>query len=140
MSAPLRWIYHGARLVLGALFLYAGALKAADVAAFSQAVAAYRLLPAAGNVLVAAMLPYVEILAGALLLLNTRVRPAALLLGTLTSVFIAVLLTVVVRGIEIDCGCFGRADATSPEVALVRNAGLLLLAAAVYILRGRQKG
>jgi putative oxidoreductase len=140
MNRALRWVYHGSRLVLGGLFLYAGALKAGDVTAFAQTIGAYRIFPPAGNILVAVTLPYVEILAGILLVLNARVRPAALLLGTLTSVFILVLLSVIVRGVEVNCGCFGAADKASPTTALARDAVLLLLAAATYRLRGQQQG
>ncbi|HEX9873166.1 MAG TPA: MauE/DoxX family redox-associated membrane protein, partial [Deferrimonas sp.] len=84
-------VYHLCRLALGALFVYAGAVKADDVTAFAGSIAAYEILPYFGNYLVAATLPYIEVLAGLLLLVNRRVRPAALLLAGLTLVFMAVL-------------------------------------------------
>lgn len=123
-----RFFYHGCRLVLGGLFLYAGLLKAADVTAFARTVAAYQLLPYALNYLVAATLPYVEILAGLLLVLGRNVRGAALLLALLTVVFIGALCSVLWRGLTIDCGCFGSNGATPPWLALVRDFGLLVLA------------
>ncbi len=138
MKGGERLVYHLSHLLLGGLFLYAGALKAMDVEAFAGAIAAYRLLPATGNLLLAAILPYVEILAGLLLLTGSRVRASALLLGSLSLVFMVVLATVIARGLQIDCGCFGAADSTPPAAALWRNAGILLLAALTFILRGRQ--
>lgn len=137
MSLPARLVYHLCRLALGGLFLYAGILKAMDVTAFAGTVAAYRILPYTGNYLLAAILPYIEIVAGVLLVANRRVRPAALLLGGLNACFMLALGTVLLRGLEVDCGCFGAAGKTSPQEALVRDAGLLLLAAVVYFLRGR---
>lgn len=137
MNVAARAVYHLCRLVLGGLFLYAGILKAADVTAFAGTVAAYRILPYTGNYLLAAILPYIEIVAGVLLVANRRVRPAALLLGGLTLCFMLALGTVLLRGIEVDCGCFGAAGRTSPAEALVRDAALLVLAALVYLLRGR---
>jgi uncharacterized membrane protein YphA (DoxX/SURF4 family) len=137
MNVAGRAVYHLCRLAFGGLFLYAGILKAVDVTAFAGTVAAYRILPYTGNYLLAAILPYIEIVSGILLVANRRVRPAALLLGGLTVCFMLALGTVLLRGIEVDCGCFGAAGQTSPTEALVRDAGLLVLAAAVYFLRGR---
>lgn len=139
MSRSRRIAYHLCRLLLGGLFLYAGVLKALDPAAFAGVVAAYRILPYVGNHLVAATLPYVEIVAALLLLADRRVRPAALLLGALTGIFMLALATVLLRGLEVDCGCFGAAGRTTPGAALLRDAALLPLAAAVYLLRGRQE-
>jgi uncharacterized membrane protein YphA (DoxX/SURF4 family) len=127
--------YHLCRLALGGLFVYAGVLKADDVTAFAGSIAAYEILPYFGNYLVAATLPYIEVIAGLLLLINRRVRPAALLLAGLTLVFMAVLLSVMARGLEIDCGCFGAVGQTSPEAALLRDAGILVLAHFTFHLR-----
>jgi uncharacterized membrane protein YphA (DoxX/SURF4 family) len=128
-------VYHLCRLALGALFVYAGAVKADDLTAFAGSIAAYEILPYFGNYLVAATLPYIEVLAGLLLLANRRVRPAALLLAGLTLVFMAVLLSVIARGLEIDCGCFGADGRTTPAMALLRDAGILVLAHFTFHLR-----
>lgn len=125
---PVNVFFHLCRLTLAGLFLWAGWLKALDPGAFAAQVAAYQLLPYAWNYLVAATLPYGELLAGALLLANCRVRPAALLLGGLTVIFMGALGSLLLRGLEIDCGCFGSAAGSSAWAALARDAGILLLA------------
>jgi len=124
--------YHLCRLLLGGVFVWAGAVKALDVPAFAGQVAAYQLLSYAWNYVVAATLPYVELLAGVLLLANRRVKPAALLLLLLNVLFIGVLVSVVARGLDIDCGCFGPDAGTTPLQALGRDIVLLALAVAVY--------
>jgi len=124
--------YHLCRLLLGGVFVWAGAVKALDVPAFAGQVAAYQLLSYAWNYVVAATLPYVELLAGVLLLVNCRVKPAALLLLLLNALFIGVLVSVVARGLDIDCGCFGPDAGTTPLQALGRDIVLLALAVAVY--------
>lgn len=136
------FLYHLGRLLLGGLFLYAGVVKAEDVVAFARDVAAYRILPYGWNYLTAATLPYVEAVAGLLLLANRRVRPAALVLGGLTVVFMIALASVAFRGLDIDCGCFrpGGAGHTGPGVALLRDAGILFLSVLTYRLRGRIAG
>jgi uncharacterized membrane protein YphA (DoxX/SURF4 family) len=132
MKRSGRVSYHLCRLLLGGVFVWAGAVKAHDVPAFAGQVAAYQLLPYAWNYAVAATLPYVELLAGALLLINVRARPAALLLLLLNALFIVVLASVVARGLSIDCGCFGPDAGTTPLQALGRDVVLLVLAIAVY--------
>lgn len=133
---PLRLVYHLCRLLLGGLFLFAGLSKSRDVVGFAADIAAYQVLPYQWNYLAAATLPYIECLAGLLLLINRRVRPASLLLAVLTLVFIAVLASVIYRGLEIDCGCFGTTS-TTPYQALWRDLGLLLLAHVTFHLRNR---
>lgn len=138
MSRSGRILYHLCRLLLGGLFLYAGAIKANNVVAFARDVANYQLLPYAWNYLVAATFPYVEAVAGLLLILNRKVRPAALLLGVLTCAFMVVLATVVARGMDIDCGCFNPGQGhSSALLALFRDLGILLLALLTLRLRCR---
>jgi putative oxidoreductase len=130
-------VYHGSRLVLAGVFIYAGATKAHDVAGFAGQIANYKILPYAWNYLVASILPYLELLCGMLLLLNRRVRPAVLVLFALNIVFILALSSAIARGFDIDCGCFkpDSETSTSPLAALLRDLGLLVLMVATWILR-----
>ena len=99
MTRPGKTIYHGCRLILAAVFIYAGAIKAHDVVGFAGQIAHYQLLPYAWNYLVAAILPYLELLCGILLLLNRRVRPAVLALFILNLIFIVALGSALARGV-----------------------------------------
>ena len=137
MKRSGRASFHLCRLLLGAVFAWAGAVKVLDVPAFAGQVAAYQLLPYAWNYLVAATVPYVELLAGGLLLLNVRVKPASLLLAALNVLFMVVLASVLARGLDIDCGCFGPDAGTTPLQALGRDAVLLALAVAVHLQHDR---
>lgn len=129
--------YHGSRLALAAVFIYAGVVKANDIVAFAGQIANYQILPYTWNYLVASILPYLELLCGILLLLNMRVRPAVLVLFVLNLIFMAVLFSAIIRGFDIDCGCFkpGSANPTTPVAALWRDVGLLLLMIMTWILR-----
>src|SRR6056300_1288335 len=116
-------LYHLSRLALALTFVYAGAVKMQDVVAFAGHVAAYQLLPYSSNYLVAATLPYVEFLAGLLLLLNARVRPALYAIGGMNLIFMVALCSVLVRGLDIDCGCFdpGGGQDVGAGIALLRD-------------------
>ena len=122
------------RVGLGALFLYAGILKIANPAAFAGSVANYQVLPYAGNYLVAAILPWIEVICGALLVTGWRTRSAAALVALMNAVFIVLLLSTVARGLDIDCGCFRQGgEKTTAWTAIFRD--VMFLAAAVFVFR-----
>lgn len=133
--------YHLSRLILAVVFTYAGGIKMQDVVAFAGHVAAYQMLPYAANYLVAATLPYIEFFAGVLLLINRRVRPALLAVGGLTLCFMIALISVLVRGLDIDCGCFdpGEGGAVTAGEALLRDVGLMALIGLTWWLRGKRQ-
>lgn len=134
------WLGLLARLVTGGVWIAAGAVKLPDPYASVQAVRAYEILPASVAQSVGHLLPVVEIVIGAALVLGLLTRGAAVASGLLFLVFIAGIVSVWARGLEIDCGCFGGGgydpDATSSypwEIA--RDAALLALSGNLAWLR-----
>ena len=122
------------RVALGAIFIYAAIPKIADPVAFAGSVAAYRILPYFPSYLVAATLPFLELICGLLLVFGIRVRSGALIIGALNIVFMAALLSAIVRGLDIDCGCFRQEGAkTSPLLAIGRDS--IFLAMTIFVLR-----
>lgn len=138
----MKFVYHACRLLLAGVFLYAGFLKGSDPVGFAAQVASYQLLPYAFNYLVAASLPFVELLCGVLLFLNRRVRPALVILFGLNLIFMLALASLMMRGLDIDCGCFQpgsqAGEGTRPMVALLRDAGLMLVIFLTWGLRQTQ--
>ena len=130
------WLATAARLVLGGVFVVAGALKVPDPAAAVRAVRAYQLLPEPLVGPVAFGLPVVEIAIGLALLAGVFVRTAAIASAVLLTVFVLAVASAWVRGLQIDCGCFGKGGAVSAgETAypteILRDVGLLVLAVAL---------
>lgn len=122
------------RAGLGALFLYAGIIKIINPAAFAGSVANYQVLSYAGNYLVAAILPWIEVICGGLLVTGWRARSAAALVALMNAFFIVLLFSTVVRGLDIDCGCFKQGgEKTSAWTAIFRDT--MLLVAAVFVYR-----
>jgi len=128
------------RIALGGIFIYAGLLKIADPVGFAGSIAAYKIVPYFGSYLFAAVLPWVEVIAGALLIAGVRMKSGAILVALLNVVFMVALASAIARGLDIDCGCFKQGGAkTSPWLALARDAVFLVMAC--YLLkRGGQKG
>jgi uncharacterized membrane protein YphA (DoxX/SURF4 family) len=101
------------RLAAAAVWLVAGAAKLPRIEAFREAVERYDLLPAAVAAPFAYALPFLEIGLGLYLAVGLFVRGAA---GVGTLLFAAFLVAqgqAWVRGLVIDCGCFGTGVASS---------------------------
>jgi uncharacterized membrane protein YphA (DoxX/SURF4 family) len=122
----LQWL---ARFGLSAMFLYAGALKLGDTAAFAADISHYRVLPSALVPALAVGLPVLEIVAAVALLTPTFAQGGALLCALMLGVFAAGMAQAKLRGIDLDCGCFGAASTQKVSWAKVAlNAALAILA------------
>jgi uncharacterized membrane protein YphA (DoxX/SURF4 family) len=137
------WLGTVARLVTGGVWIWAALLKLPNPDESVLAVRAYQLLPGDSATPVGHLLPVLEVVVGACLVLGLLTRGAAIFSGLLFIAFIVAIASVWARGITIDCGCFGAggydADAASQypwEIA--RDVGLLGLSA--YLLwQGRTR-
>ena len=121
------------RMVLAAVFIYAGVAKALDPAAFADSIDGYRLLPDPVGAALALYLPWLEI-AGGLAVLWPRARLGALsLLFLLCLVFGIAIASAWVRDLNIGCGCFGGGaiGAAALRGSLLRSIALALLAGAL---------
>ena len=96
-------------ILLGAVFIYAGATKVGSPLAFASDILHYRILPYPIGIRLAFYLPWLEILCGLALILG-RLRSGALaILVGLTAIFIVASIAARLRGIDLTCGCFGSA-------------------------------
>ncbi len=117
-----------AELLAGGVFVYAGALKALDPAQFAQDIALYQLVPAALIAPLALYLPWLELLAGVMLVLGPWRRGAVLILLPLALAFLAFVGIAWARGLDISCGCFGTGSSTlAPAFFRILALGALLV-------------
>jgi uncharacterized membrane protein YphA (DoxX/SURF4 family) len=134
----------GVRVLLAAVLGYAGVVKIADLAEAGRTVALYRIVPDDYAQLVGGMVPFVEVALAVLLVAGLAVRGAAVATAALFAVYVAAIVSVWVRGLSIDCGCFGAGAAVGDGAArgyaidIARDV-LLLAAAAVLIRRPRSR-
>lgn len=121
---------------------WAALTKMAATWPFAEGIANYRMLPAQANQLLAVTLPWIEISCGLLLLAGLWTRAAAALSGGLFLTFSIALGVALLRGLDIECGCFGTGSGAKAGVA-----GLLIdlaaLASCLLVIRfesGRPSG
>ena len=98
------------RILLGFVFIYAGAEKISDAAGFSTSIANYRLLPIFMINFFAITIPWIEIVAGSMLILGISVKENAAIITAMLSVFIIAIGISLIRGLDIECGCFGTGN------------------------------
>jgi uncharacterized membrane protein YphA (DoxX/SURF4 family) len=135
---PWPWIGTLARLLLGVVWIIAGALKVGDLTASGRAVVAYRLLPPSSATALGSVLPFVEIALGLLLVVGLATRLSAVVSALLLVAYIIGIASVWARGLRIDCGCFGSGgdlaanaqptyfSETIRDIALLAVAGFLI--------------
>ena len=94
------------RLLLGAFFVYASLDKIASPAGFARIVYQWQVAGPVPSNLVAVTLPWVELVAGLLLIVGVWRREAALVVALMLVVFLGAAASVLARGIDVqNCGC-----------------------------------
>ncbi|MEW6338068.1 MAG: MauE/DoxX family redox-associated membrane protein [Acidobacteriota bacterium] len=111
------WLAVPARWYLGALFVGAAWHKIVAPGSFALDVATYDILPLALVNVAAITLPWIEIVAGALLLLGFRTRAASVLVGGMMVLFLAALVVALARGLDMSCGCFASQGAEENPIS-----------------------
>ena len=118
------------RLILGAVFVYAGVDKIIYPAAFAEVVNKYQILPSELINLTAIVLPWLELLLGLGLIAGLWLSGASFLITVLMAMFCGALLFNIARGLDINCGCFRTDDmpnSAAPMVWYVIRDGVFLL-------------
>ncbi|MDR2983132.1 MAG: hypothetical protein LBV12_12930 [Puniceicoccales bacterium] len=129
------WLKRGVLAVLAGVFIYAGASKIIAPLELADTIAAYQL-PLNGWMVsvIALTLPFLETISGLFLFWRKSRRAALCVLGILSVLFLIALGQAALRGLVVDCGCFGS-DAPSYDGmvrAILRDVLLLAAIVALY--------
>ena len=129
------------RLVLAVIFIYAGIQKFLQPDVFFEEIEAYRLLPNAVAYFGAYFLPPLEIVVGIGILFKATMKWSALLIIALNVVFIFAILSAWIRGLDIDCGCFGESDEPIAHYSIyyakiiIRDFLFIIMGAAIFLYK-----
>lgn len=116
------------RLLVGTVFIVASIEKIAIPELFASSIQAYQMLPAPLINMFAIWLSWVELVAGVLLIAGVAVRASAVVISAMLALFIVGLVAAILRGLEIDCGCFGGMSQTPVGwQKVLEDIGLLLV-------------
>jgi putative oxidoreductase len=129
----VRWLTIVLRVVLGAIFVYAGWAKLKDPwELFALGISSYQILPLGMVEIVARTLPWLEVAVGVLLVSGFGLRISATITTLLLVVFMVLMIRAYVKGMEISCGCFGAGEVISWKT-LLRDSTMLF--ASLFLTR-----
>lgn len=121
------------RIALGAVFIYAAYTKLrAPSMLFALSIDSYQLLPPNAVIFVARTLPWFELVLGLLLISGIALRYVASAASLLLLIFFGVMVRSHLKGLGIDCGCFGVGEALGVKT-LIRDGLLAALALGVTL-------
>lgn len=132
-----RWTVRVCQIVVGLVLIAAALPKIGDMHSFAAQVHNYRMVPVPLENLLAMVLPWVELVAGLSLVLGVRARAGAVVATLLMATFIVAVGAAFARGLDIDCGCFGTADAAQVGLAKLAEDAVYLALCGVALLRPR---
>jgi len=95
------------RFLVGLVFIYASIGKIADPAYFAGTIQNYQMIPDTLINLVAIILPWMELICGILLISGLWHQSASLIISLLMVSFIFAISSAILKGLDIECGCFG---------------------------------
>lgn len=130
-----KYVTIAARIILGAVFMYASFDKMAHPEAFANIIDNYHLLPYQLVNGLAIFLPWLELITGLLLITGTWVRASLMIYTALLVVFIIALSQALLRGLDISCGCFSVNPSSTSEVWLRIIEDIILLAVSILMLK-----
>lgn len=141
MTRFLSWPGHSflalpVRLYLGIVFLLACVHKIQEPSNFAVDIATYQILPLSLVNIMAIVLPWLELIAGVMLVIGLRSRTGALLVAGMMAMFTVAVAIAVVRGLDMSCGCFASQGAVEDPISwatVARDVGWLALALYVWI-------
>ena len=128
------YVLLAARLLLGLTFLIASIDKIADPGLFANAIANYKLISGWPTMLVATLLPWIELLCGLSVLFGLHLRGSSFLLFLMLTMFTLAVMTGLIRGLDISCGCF----TLDPQVhkigwqKILENLGLIAVSVLLF--------
>jgi putative oxidoreductase len=110
LSTIPQFVWRIVDVIIGGIFIYAGAIKVLDPVQFAIDIDNYKILPWTISVGLAFYLPWLEMFCGLALILRRLYLGGLSIFTALVAVFLVATIAAKVRGLDITCGCFGHAS------------------------------
>ena len=107
-----------ARFILGFVFIYASIDKIIDPLLFSNTIDNYHITPKSLNNIFALIVPCLELIIGIFLIFGIYLNGSSALAIALMFWFIFIILQALIRGIDLDCGCFDLSQKDIKDVKI----------------------
>ena len=121
------------RAALAMVFMYAGVVKLADPASLASSIVRFQIVPLFLVHPIALALPPLEVICGIALLAGPWKRQAAFGIAAMCAVFLVAILSAALRGLGVDCTCFGSTISQPMWWLITRDVVLLAAGGAIYL-------
>ncbi|MCB0730556.1 MAG: DoxX family membrane protein [Ignavibacteriae bacterium] len=116
------------RIYLALVFILSGLDKINNLEAFAVSIENYKILPIETINIIAIVIPWIELVAGALLLIGLYIKENSLIITTLLLIFTVAIISAIARNLDIDCGCQGTFDGQKVgTLKLIENFSLMIV-------------
>lgn len=121
------------RIILGIVFLYSAYSKLKNPLVFSESIYNYQILGMGLSAWAAVLVPVLEGIVGVGLITGLWLRESLILTAALYMVFDLMILQAMIRGLDIDCGCFSPGDSGPIDIYKIMQ-NVILTAMAFWAL------
>ena len=128
------------RLLVGVVFIYASIYKIIEPESFAKSIWYYHMAPGWTINLAALIMPWLEFICGLGLIFGVLYRGSVVLVNIMLVVFVVALTSTIIRGLDIDCGCFKAGQkATGPAwESLLADLAYLVFSVQLMFSRSRR--
>lgn len=126
------------RLILAFTFIYAAISKIIYPDEFFNSVRNYQLIPDSLSYIIAYFLPGFEIVVAVLLLTNRFFKASLMGVACMLIIFIFAISSAWIRGLDINCGCFGSASPEGYGKVILRDFLLLLISYTLTLINSKK--
>ncbi len=122
------------RVVVAGFFFASSITALQDPSELVESIGNYRMLPDSVIGPMAVGMPLLELLVGLALVSGVHARGASLVAAGMLVVFAIAMIQAIVRGIDLDCGCFGHVVETRVSwLTVLRNVALTIASLVVVM-------
>jgi hypothetical protein len=130
----IRTAYNFFRIILGIVFIYASIDKIINPADFAEIILSYQILPEIMINPIAVVLPWLELLIGVFLIFHIWMPGSIILVNLMLFIFMSAIISALIRGLNIDCGCFSTSGSKGGLDIITLGRDLFFQLMALFLL------
>lgn len=123
------------RLILGGVFIWAGIIKITNPLGFAQDIANYQVLPQSLSFFLALFLPWIEVICGVFIITGLFLRSSSFFLSCILAGFLVLIIVTLIRGLDVECGCFGSLSRQVDYKLLLTDCAFLFFSLNIFFYR-----
>ncbi|HPN38940.1 MAG TPA: MauE/DoxX family redox-associated membrane protein [Melioribacteraceae bacterium] len=122
------------RFLLGIVFIFAGIEKINSPNSFFNSINNYKIFSDYISYSIVLILPWLELFIGILLIFNKYIKECLTIYMILLILFNILVFSAIIRGLNIDCGCYGNSiNVKASYTKIAENFGLFFIALYLFL-------